>query len=329
MSQVGKDGKIFSYGNSFFLGDAPKENPIAKRAFSDPVAALKGAIDTLGLSVSAKDDVKAEAGEGKEHFVFKGTSGAVRDPEAKLIYFRSNDGGLALTWRVETDVVENWLLTYVDAGTPDKVHGVVDYVSDLATYEVYPWGVFDPSEGSRKVIEDPWNINVSPFTWVSDGRENYTTTRGNNGIAHTNPNGGSQFINNYRPNSPSLKFEYPYSPTQSRKDDYRDASITQLFYVSNKYHDLLYTLGFDEKAGNFQTNNNGKGGKENDEVILGAQDGETTNNAFFSTPPDGQRPRMKMHMWTYTAPERDCSFDASVVIHEYTHGRKYQAPYPF
>lgn len=27
------------------------------------------------------------------------------------------------------------------------------------------------------------------------------------------------------------------------------------------YHDLLHTLGFNEQAGNFETNNNGQGGK--------------------------------------------------------------------
>jgi extracellular elastinolytic metalloproteinase len=41
---------------------------------------------------------------------------------------------------------------------------------------------------------------------------------------------------------------------------YADASVTQLFYTVNTYHDLLYTLGFTEKAGNFETNNNGQGG---------------------------------------------------------------------
>jgi extracellular elastinolytic metalloproteinase len=40
-----------------------------------------------------------------------------------------------------------------------------------------------------------------------------------------------------------------------------DASVTQLFYTANVYHDLLYTLGFTEKAGNFEVNNNGQGGK--------------------------------------------------------------------
>lgn len=101
---------------------------------------------------------------------------------------------------------------------------------------------------------------------------------------------------------------------------YRDASITQLFYSANKYHDLLYLLGFTEAAGNFEQNNNGQGGSGNDFVILNAQDGSGTNNANFATPADGSPGRMRMYMWTYTTPRRDCSFDLGVVIHEYTHG---------
>jgi extracellular elastinolytic metalloproteinase len=88
----------------------------------------------------------------------------------------------------------------------------------------------------------------------------------------------------------------------------------------NKYHDLLYTLGFNEQAGNFELNNNGQGGKGNDFAWLNAQDGAGTNNANFYTPPDGENPRMRMYMWDYTTPFKDGAFDAGIVIHEYTHG---------
>jgi extracellular elastinolytic metalloproteinase len=52
------------------------------------------------------------------------------------VYLVKGDGELALTWRVETDIVDNWLLTYVDAKANSEIHGVVDYVADLATYKV-------------------------------------------------------------------------------------------------------------------------------------------------------------------------------------------------
>jgi extracellular elastinolytic metalloproteinase len=55
-----------------------------------------------------------------------------------------------------------------------------------------------------------------------------------------------------------------------------------------------------------------------DQVILNTQDGSGTNNANFATPPDGQLPRMRMYIWTKSTPYRDSSFEAGVVIHEYT-----------
>lgn len=46
------------------------------------------------------------------------------------MYYVKPTGELALTWRVETDVMDNWLLSYVDATTNEKIHGVVDWVQD-------------------------------------------------------------------------------------------------------------------------------------------------------------------------------------------------------
>ncbi|KAH6891473.1 Fungalysin metallopeptidase-domain-containing protein [Thelonectria olida] len=191
---VAADGTVFSYGNSFFTGTLP--SPFAKRDVSDPVDALKGAVDILSLPVDTKDATAKQTGDS-EHYTFKGTDGAVSEPKAKLVYLIKPDEKLGLAWRVETDVMDNWLLTYIDATTNEKIFGVVDYVADLATYKVYPWAVNDPTEGSRSVVKDPWNIATSEFTWISDGSSNYTTTRGNNGIAQVNPSGGTSYLNNY------------------------------------------------------------------------------------------------------------------------------------
>lgn len=87
------------------------------------------------MELPVTGDASAEATDGTETFVLKGTSGAMKDPEARLVYFAKPDGNLALTWRIETDILDNWLLSYVDANTNEEVHGVVDYVAD-ATYLV-------------------------------------------------------------------------------------------------------------------------------------------------------------------------------------------------
>ena len=87
-------------------------------------------------------------------------------------------------------------------------------------------------------------------------------------------------------------------------NSYFDAAITNLFYVNNMMHDVWYNYGFDEASGNFQQNNYGNGGAQNDFILAEAQDGSGINNANFSTPPDGGNGRMQMFLWSpATAPE--------------------------
>ncbi|RAL06181.1 extracellular metalloproteinase [Aspergillus ibericus CBS 121593] len=317
---IGKDGKVFSFGNSFFTGALPQTNPL-DHEFSGPVAALIGVTDALRLPV-AINDVSAQAADEQNTYIFRGTSGAVSDPLAKLVYFVKPGGGLVLTWRIETDVDEHWLLTYIDALTSSTVHGVIDYVAE-ATYQLtirIPWGVTDPTEGNRTIVTDPWDRSTSAFTWIGDGRRNYTTTRGNNAIAQWNPSGGSSYLFNQRPSDANLIFQWPYSVNMTPPLSYINASIVQLFYTANTYHDLLYTLGFTETAGNFEYNNDNHGGRGRDYVILNAQDGSGVNNANFASPPDGIPGRMRMFIWTESTVPRDGVFDAAIVIHEYTHG---------
>ncbi|GLA24004.1 extracellular elastinolytic metallo proteinase [Aspergillus phoenicis ATCC 13157] len=313
---IGKDGLVLSFGHSFFTGALPSSHLDNTNVLS-PEAALRGARDAIQLPLTI-DNVSTEAAEGRNEYIFREAVGAVSDPKAKLVYLVKPEGTLALTWRIETDMYEHWLLTYIDAETT-TVHGVVDYVAD-ATYQVYPWGTNDPAEGHRTIVTDPWDLSASAYTWISDGRDNYTTTRGNNAIAHWNPTGGGSYLYNLRPSDPNLNFQWPYSPNMSPPRSYINASIVQLFYTANAYHDLLYTLGFTESAGNFQWNNSAHGGRDKDYVILNAQDGSGFSNANFATPPDGIPGRMRMYIWIESTPSRDGSFDAGIVIHEYTHG---------
>jgi extracellular elastinolytic metalloproteinase len=170
-------------------------------------------------------------------------------------------------------------------------------------------------------VTDPWDKAASEFGWHSTGTESFPTTRGNNGVAQTNyQNRTGDYLNLPRPVSESLKFDYPYSLNETDFRVYSNASVTQLFYTANTYHDLLHKLGFNEQAGNFEVNNNGQGGVGNDFVYLNSQDGSGVNNANFATPPDGSPGRMRMYIWNNTVPYRDCAFEAGVVIHEYTHG---------
>lgn len=85
----------------------------------------------------------------------------------------------------------------------------------------------------------------------------------------------------------------------------------------NKFHDILYALGFDEPAGNFQVTNHGKGGLGNDPVRLAVQTG-LSGGGYITTPVDGSSPRLVMYVYS-GSPPRDAIFDATILLHEYMH----------
>ena len=67
---------------------------------------------------------------------------------------------------------------------------------------------------------------------------------------------------------PGLDFDFP-ADLNEHAQNYRDAAVTNLFYWNNTIHDVMYGYGFDEAAGNFQTNNYGRGGTSGDYVARG------------------------------------------------------------
>ncbi len=95
-------------------------------------------------------------------------------------------------------------------------------------------------------------------------------------------------------------FDYIYDLTQPPWPNRAQvmAGITNMFYMNNFLHDWFYDAGFDEAAGNAQTDNFGRGGIGADSISAEAQDFSGSNNASMSTPADGQRPRMRMFLWS-------------------------------
>lgn len=170
------------------------------------------------------------------------------------------------------------------------------------SYRVLPYNIESPNHGSRELISNPHDVTASPYGWhdvnAVDGAD-FTITRGNNVHAQDDTDG-----NNGTGTSPdggaTLLFDYAYPGTSVAADTYLDAATTNLFYMNNIMHDVWYHYGFDEPNGNFQQNNYGNGGTTSffgDYVQADAQDGSGTNNANFSTPSDGNRPRMQMYLW--------------------------------
>ena len=141
-----------------------------------------------------------------------------------------------------------------------------------ATYHVFPWGINDPEEGDRTTILESKAADklASPYGWrsiplpnlpsgmfnlapipVPDKNVivNFTTTLGNNVFAQENWEGLNAFVSNYRPDAgSSLNFTYIYDPKDEEDKEGRmreakahiNATVTQLFYTTNMFHDLLY-----------------------------------------------------------------------------------------
>ncbi len=217
---------------------------------------------------------------------------------AQLLYFPLESGVLRLAWNliVRTPDHRHWLDLTVDAIT-GEVLSQADWVHDAAAYRVAALPLEGPGEGARTLLSGIEDTLASPFGWHDTngiaGAE-FTDTRGNNVQAQTDTAGTNS--GGFRPSGgAALLFDFPADFSLSASN-YQSASVTSLFYLVNACHDIFYHHGFDEAAGNFQTNNYGRGGSAADAVVADAQDGAVPNNAQFSSPPDGSAPRMDMGM---------------------------------
>ena len=219
------------------------------------------------------------------------------DIPVKLVYVVV-DGSARLAWNVvvRTPDGRHWWNLYVDA-VDGRVLRQNDWIAH-DTYDVFPPPLASPDEGPQSIEADPADATASPFGWHdTDGiaGAEFTDTRGNNVFAQEDIDFDD--AGGLRPDGAAgLDFSFLFDPTL-QPGNYIDASVTNLFYWNNILHDVLYQYGFDEPAGNFQSNNYGKGGAGGDPVQADSQDGSGVDNAQFGTPPDGFDPRMEMFRW--------------------------------
>ena len=254
--------------------------------------------------------------------------------KAKLVYFATEAGPIRLTWdflvdlrggahlfSVRVDAETGAVLDVVDLTVSDTwgaphTAGTAEVAVDLApraaelmaapvaqsgSYNVFPMPLESPNHGAQSMTANPHNATASREGWHDTGSTAYTITRGNNAFAYEDRD--SNDIAGFSPDGGAgLVFNYPFNPNQ-QPGDYQSLAITNLFYWNNIIHDVAYMYGFDEAAGNFQTNNWGLGGNGFDQVLAEAQDGAALatpnlDNANFSTPPDGGPGRMQMYEWS-------------------------------
>lgn len=204
---------------------------------------------------------------------------------------------------------------------------------DTANYLVIPFpaeSLYFPG-GTPAIRKNPWTLagagnKVAALKWNNNGTFKFDSTRGNNVLAQEDRNANNSLGLGAVSTSalPVLTFNFqPDFKLQPTNRTNQKFAITNLFYWNNIMHDISYQYGFTEVAGNFQDDNLGRGGKPHDYVFADAQDGSGTNNANFSTPPDGYKPRMQMYLFDPAASggvKLDGDLDNGVICHEYTHG---------
>ena len=167
----------------------------------------------------------------------------------------------------------------------------------------HPTGMPDGYQGPA-VLQSLITLQNAPFSkndpWLA---ANATVTTGNNVDAFADlvtPDGFTASGDVRATTTSAGVFDRAFNPAlqPGANNTQIMSSVTSLFYLNNFLHDWYYDAGFDEAAGNAQTNNFGRGGLGNDSIIAEAQDFSGKSNANMSTPSDGARPRMRMYIFT-------------------------------
>jgi subtilisin-like proprotein convertase family protein len=325
------------------LASGPEEKDLPTVPNVSAAAAVVAAAASIGVTLTESElALKGSSPDGRT-VVFYPAGPLGEDISAQLMYFPLDAGVVTLAWSMVLWQQNPVYYTLVDAETGDQLFrkNLTSSQTQPATYSVYNddspaplspsnalpgsgiQGVAIPRTLFTIISELPAFDNLG---WITDG---VNTTTGNNVDAGLDIDG----LNGIDPSgravgNPFRVFNFPYNPAPGipppgdapMLDNYRMGAVTNLFFWSNRYHDRLYQLGFNEAAGNFQQDNFGRGGLGNDFVRAEAQDFSGTNNANFATPPDGIPGRMQMFIFTGPNPDRDGDLDQDVVLHELTHG---------
>jgi hypothetical protein len=348
-----KDGRMLRVINNLAPG---LDYESLSSDFNDPVAAVRSAFRHINSEPTTLDTSRNDAASSDLKVVF-GTGDSATT--AEKMYFPVEPGVARTAWRVIIWEPVTAYMVIVDAKTGTLLwrKNAGEDQTTSATYSVYTNpnafipvadnpapltpGPINPTLGTQGAIltsrtnvtaignEAP-NWGANNLGWMTDGTN---ITDGNTveaGVDRVAPDGvdAPQPGDTACPGAGCRIFTSTWNPPPGNPPPgdapltapAQRGAVTQMFYVMNLWHDVLYNLGFTEPAFNFQNDNFGRGGVAGDRVRAEGQDSSGTNNANFQTLPDGTRPRMQMYIWTGPTPDYDGTTDADVIIHEVSHG---------
>jgi len=329
------DGRIVSIG-SRMLPETALNTAANKQSLITRSQAVKLAATNIGVDLAGDLNVVEKGATAAQRMVFAKTPQLSRNTTTDLVYFPVAFDDVRPAHRVTIGAVgdSNVYEIIVDATTGDILQRSNNtwYAGPSAgTYRVWtndspapmspgpdtPTGVQAPIVPRDLVTLDSLDPIASPDGWIQPG---LNETLGNNVDSHTDLNNDNAPDLPRPQGSPFHVFDFPADLTMA-PSAYRQASVVQGFYTSNKYHDQLYQLGFTEPFANFQNDNFGRGGVGGDPVSLDVHDGGGTNNANWNgTGNDGDFTFVQMFIFDGPNPDRDGNLDAHILIHELTHG---------
>ena len=330
-----KDGQIIS------LQGSPVSGLAALAA-----AAPAGGLDAARARSGAAADVQGAADVAS---TVAGKSGAdtvwSNNDFAKQVWFLT-PAGLRKGWSTYVQTGKGAAYQHVvDAATGRVLfrHSTVaNDTGDAFVYDNYPGA---PKGGKPKVVNfvkkgwlnkgATWLNGANVVAWT-DVNDDNAVSPGEKTAVPGNAAGATFPLVHFNGALAGCSSSYVCTWNPATKDSWRknrDADAANAFYLANIYHDYLAAapFGFTAQAGNFEKS-------DGDPVLLQALDGANTagglpdanhiDNANMSTPPDGTPPTMQMYLWhqpgTTTSQDpfipMSGGFDASILLHEYTHG---------
>jgi uncharacterized protein (TIGR03437 family) len=305
--------------------------------------ALRAAAGQTGAEIKEPAQLRSSPVGADARQEFASVRSFGRDVKARLVYFPLSGAQARLAWEFVIWMREtpDVYLTLIDAERNTLLyrHNLTDYEENPLRPHGMVYAEDSPRPDSPHTSDSPPVVErqdapfrATPFNGSATFRQNdlhydwwagspATGLVGNNADVHLDRDAIINQPDLPRLTSPIGNFTFPVDfAVEPATAANQKAAQVNLFYWINRYHDILYSFGFNEAAGNFQTNNFGLGGRDNDAIIGDAQDGGSFNNANFTTPPDGQPGRVQMYLWNFTSPQLDGAFDQSVILHELTHG---------
>lgn len=279
--------------------------------------------------------------------------------EAYLVVVNASDGEILFRKNLKANQTQEATFEYYAGDSPAPFtpypYPPVPHPTQPPQYADFSDPAYIPIERTTTTtISGLLPANVNRLGWINDYDN---VTRGNNVFAYRDEipgdgvdtdgmgfistayghgNGPSQYNRNFT-------YFFTPAPTGNQSPSFSDpqydhGSVTNMFVWVNLFHDMMYRMGFTEPARNFQEQNFGRGGAQFDSIYAESQDFSGTDNASFTTLPDGTPGVMQMFIFPDMAIDslqpdgvvpdvtkasraaRDSALDQQVMLHELAHG---------